>query len=201
MRAFLKRQIFIFGKFPLPFGRVPGENIGMKIGNVIGTAACMLAGICGMTFLSACDGDDAGTIHADAQTHFPLRFSDGSVVCARLALTEIERLRGLMGCRGLASDEGMLFVYSIAEARGFWMKNVPIDLDIGFFDPSGKLLEVYTMKANDPEIVYSKSEDIMYCLEMRSAWFQENGVLPENGVSLNLRDVQAAVRARGFRTR
>lgn len=173
----------------------------MKIGKIIALVACACFAAVGIAFLSACERKASENTQINAQSHFPLRFSDGKIVRVRLALTDIERTRGLMGCRGLGADEGMLFVYPFPDARGFWMKHVPIDLDIGYFDASGKLREVYTMKADDPEVVYSKSDDIQYCLEMRSAWFKENNALPEQGVSIDLDDVKAGMKARGFRTR
>ncbi|MGN0835264.1 MAG: DUF192 domain-containing protein [Candidatus Spyradosoma sp.] len=136
---------------------------------------------------------------AGAETRFPLRFDNGARAEVRLAITEIERTRGLMGCRGLAADEGMLFVYPVAETRAFWMKNVPVNLDIGFFDSAGRLLEVRALYAGDLRTTYSNSDDVQYCLEMSEGWFEANGVLPENESALSLDDLHAAARARGFR--
>lgn len=157
-----------------------------------GTAFCALALLC------ACDETEPQE-RADAETRFPLRFGNGARAEVRLAITETERARGLMGCVGLGADEGMLFVYPVAETRAFWMKNVPVNLDIGFFDPAGRLLEVRAMNAGDVRTVYSDSDDIQYCLEMSEGWFEANGVLPENESALNLDDLRSAVRARGFR--
>jgi uncharacterized membrane protein (UPF0127 family) len=134
-----------------------------------------------------------------AQTRFPIKFNNGKSIRARLALTDIERSRGLMGCRGLEADEGMLFVYRTSELRAFWMKNVPIDLDIGYFDAAGRLLEVHPLRANDTESVYSESGNVRFCLETGRGWFEQNGMLPGNGLALDLASVEAAVRARGFR--
>ncbi len=51
-----------------------------------------------------------------------------------------EQDRGLMG-RGLAGDgEGMLFVYSKAASRIFWMRDTPVSLDILFFDSNRRLV-------------------------------------------------------------
>lgn len=133
-----------------------------------------------------------------AQTRFPIIFSNGKTIRVRLALTEIERTRGLMGCRELGENEGMLFVYSTSEKRAFWMKNVPIDLDIGYFNAAGKLLEVYTMRANNTRSAYSKSDDIRFCLEMNRGWFKTNGILPDSNISLDLESLRQAIRERGF---
>ncbi len=136
--------------------------------------------------------------HPSAQTRFPITFNNGKIIHARLALTEIERMRGLMGCRKLDEDEGMFFIYHTSEQRAFWMKNVPIDLDIGYFDATGKLLEVYTMRANSTTSTYSKSDDIRFCLEMNRSWFEKNNMLPQNNISVDLDTLRRAVRERGF---
>lgn len=133
-----------------------------------------------------------------AQTRFSITFNNGKTIRVRLALTEIERMRGLMGCRELGENEGMLFVYPTSEARAFWMKNVPIDLDIGYFDAAGTLLEVYAMRAHNTNSVYSKSNDVRFCLEMNRAWFEKNRMLPSDNVSLDLNSLRQALRERGF---
>lgn len=150
----------------------------------------------------ACTAENAGSVASNslpAQTRFPIKFNNGKCIRARLALTDIERSRGLMGCRGLEADEGMLFVYRTSESRAFWMKNVPIDLDIGYFDAAGRLLEVHPLRANDTESVYSDSGEVRFCLEMNRGWFERNGMFPGNGLALDLPSLEAAVRARGFR--
>lgn len=167
----------------------------------------ILAGVCLALFVPAAffviknqiqNGTTETRNVADAQTRFPLRLNNGKTIRVRLALTDLERMRGLMGCRSLDEDEGMLFVYPTAEQRAFWMKNVPIDLDIGYFDSEGKLLEVYTMRAHDTTSVYSKSEDICFCLEMNRAWFKKNKALPENNVFFDTEIIRRAMRKRGF---
>ena len=150
----------------------------------------------------SCTAGNVGSVASKplpAQTRFPIKFNNGKSIRVRLALTDIERSRGLMGCRGLEADEGMLFVYRTSELRAFWMKNVPIDLDIGYFDAAGRLLEVHPLRANDTESVYSESGEVRFCLEMNRGWFEQNEMLPGNGLALDLDSLEAAVRARGFR--
>ena len=180
----------------LTFGAGTRENRAMRLRRKFLPAGAAALGA--LALLCAC-GEAEPRERADAETRFPLRFDNGARAEVRLAITEIERTRGLMGCRGLADGEGMLFVYPVAETRAFWMKNVPVNLDIGFFDPAGRLLEVRAMAAHDLRTTYSDSDDVQYCLEMREGWFEANGVLPENESALNRDDLNAAVRARGFR--
>lgn len=171
---------------------------------VLGALALAAAGIAAVAVLVplACTAENAASALAKplpAKTRFPIKFNNGKSIRVRLALTDIERSRGLMGCRGLEADEGMLFVYRTSEPRAFWMKNVPIDLDIGYFDAAGRLLEVHPLRANDTESVYSESGEVRFCLEMSRGWFEKNGILPGNGLALDPASVETAVRARGFR--
>ncbi len=53
-----------------------------------------------------------------------------------------ERQRGLMFRENLPRSAGMLFVFPSEQPRSFWMRNVPISLDIIFFDGAGRLLNV-----------------------------------------------------------
>ncbi len=183
---------------PEPCNRTPRRR------RFVGVLALVAAGIALVAALSplACTAEKAvgsSSKPLSAQTRFTLKFNNGKSIRARLALTDIERSRGLMGCRRLEADEGMLFVYRRSEQRAFWMKNVPIDLDIGYFDAAGRLLEVHPLRANDTESVYSESREVRFCLEMNRGWFEKNGMLPGNGLALEPASVEAAVRARGFR--
>lgn len=137
----------------------------------------------------------AETPAAPAGTEFPVRLG-GKTLSLRLALTELERRRGLTGCRGLPENAGMLFAYPDAKRRAFWMRGVPADLSIGFFDAAGVLLETREMQAENAASVFSRSDRVKFALEMRARWFEENGVVP--GARLSPDDVAAAVEARGF---
>ena len=69
---------------------------------------------------------------------------------AWVASTEETRERGFMNFRQLKSNEAMLFVFENDQERSFWMKNVPYDLDIVFFNKNKKLISQTTMKATSP---------------------------------------------------
>lgn len=120
---------------------------------------------------------------------------DGKPFLARLALTESERAIGLSGAI-LPEGEGMLFVHPTPVRARFWMRDTPSDLDIGFFDRSGRLLEVRTMRAHDTQAVESQSEEVRLALEMRAGWFADAGIRP--GAKFDLYPVINAIRERGF---
>lgn len=120
---------------------------------------------------------------------------DGKPFLARLALTERERTIGLSGAP-LPEGEGMLFIQPQAQRARFWMRDTPSDLDIGFFDRAGRLLEVKTMRAHDTQATESQSEDVRLALEMRAGWFADAGIRP--GARLDLYVLINAIRDRGF---
>ncbi|MCC5839853.1 MAG: DUF192 domain-containing protein [Opitutales bacterium] len=114
----------------------------------------------------------------------------------QVAVTAGEQRRGLMFRESLNEHEGMIFIYPTPQPLRFWMLNVPIHLDIGFFDSEGVLLEVHRMVAHDTTGVASQSREVRYALEMKAGWFAANGIRP--GVRLDLALLRTAVRERGF---
>lgn len=129
------------------------------------------------------------------ETYFPITLGTQNIT-VRVALTDLERQRGLTGCQSLAENSGMLFIYPNEERRGFWMRGVPMGLSIGFFDSAGTLLESREMRANDLEVTYSRSEQVKFVLEMSSGWFSEHGI--RAGTPLRLSELADAVSRRGF---
>ena len=94
------------------------------------------------------------------------------------------RALGLQGREALASNAGMLFVYPQTKRLRFWMKNTPIDLDIGFFDDGGRLLEVLPMTAFHERPHYVSSAPAKYALEVNRGWFAANRVSENSQLEL-----------------
>ena len=126
---------------------------------------------------------------------FTIRVGD-QPVRMQIAVTEAEMARGLMERRDLAPDQGMLFVYGQPQALSFWMRDTPLPLDIGYFDATGALREIYQMQPNDDTKIASRGRDLQFALEMNQGWYLRNGVKP--GAKLDLAAVKQALRARGF---
>ena len=107
-----------------------------------------------------------------------------------------EQMRGLMGRRDLAEDQGMIFVYRTPHRLSFWMRNTPTALDIGFFTKDGVLTEVRQMFPFDETSVPSARDDIQFALEMNQGWFARHNQRP--GAQLDMKSLAAALKARGF---
>ncbi len=124
----------------------------------------------------------------------PIRI-DGAVVCAELAVTNPEVLRGLMGRTTLAPGAGMLFIYARPKRLSFWMKDTPLSLDIGFFDATGVLREIHPLAPLDRTPVVSAGDGMRFALEVPRGGFTRAGL--EIGARMDLGSVDAALAARG----
>ena len=148
--------------------------------------------------LVACDSQKAATTPSaelSIETRFPVRM--GQVLGQlRIAATDLEKARGLMGVTKLTDEEGMAFMYDAETQMRFWMKDTPLDLDIAFVARDGTVLEVKTMTAGDTETTASTSDQVRFTVEMRAGWFGHFGVKP--GDKINVEDMRAALKARGF---
>src|SRR4030095_3548252 len=76
-----------------------------------------------------------------------LRPGTGAVlltVDAELATTPETRTRGLMERSSLPAEQGMLFLFEVAQPLSFWMFNTLIPLDIIFADAERRIPSGYT---------------------------------------------------------
>ena len=98
-----------------------------------------------------------------------------------IANTDATRERGLMFRTHMANDHGMLFVYSDAQPRYFWMKNTLIPLDIIFFDAHQRLINV---SADTPPCkteqcpTYTSAAPAQYVLELNAGMAKKLGLKP-----------------------
>lgn len=84
----------------------------------------------------------------------------------RLATTEEEKTKGLMGVKELPKDEGMLFIYSQPEDLNFWMKDTLIPLDIVFINSDEEVIKV--AKGTPKSEEYISCKDAQYVLEVNA---------------------------------
>ena len=149
---------------------------------------------------SSCDqpaGPGANKVIQEAGIDTVFNIQQGSKVThLKLAGTDLEKSRGLMGVEKLPADTGMVFMYEADQVMRFWMKDTPLDLDIAFVQADGVIAEIRTMKAEDLTEVASQSSHIRFCIEMPAGWYATSQV--KAGDSINLNALKQALTARGF---
>jgi len=100
-----------------------------------------------------------------------------------LALTEIERARGLMFRKQLGPYEGMLFDFQREAPVSFWMKNTLIPLDMIFIAADGTVRHVH-------------ANAVPLSTESIPSQFPVRGVLEINGGSARLLGIKPGDRIR-----
>ncbi len=95
-----------------------------------------------------------------------------------LALTTQAIQKGLMWRTNIAETNAMLFVFGLPHRTEFWMKNVPMEIDVAYLDPEGTILEIHRMERQNTNPVPAKAENVQFALETAEGWFQRNGVGP-----------------------
>jgi uncharacterized membrane protein (UPF0127 family) len=76
---------------------------------------------------------------------------DGRTLRVAVADTNEARQRGLMGVADLGPLDGLLFAYPAPVETSFHMRNVPIPLDIAFFDAAGHFVAIIAMAVCEAE--------------------------------------------------
>jgi hypothetical protein len=93
-----------------------------------------------------------------------LTFSNGvEVYPVLLAHTEVQQRVGLSGRESV--NEGMLFVWSRASQRQFWMRNTHVTLQLYFLDEQANITEQVALVPMSEQRHYSEV-DARYALEL-----------------------------------
>lgn len=99
-----------------------------------------------------------------------------------MAMTEPQWQKGMMYRDSLDKYRGMFFWFGgAAEERGFWMKNVKIDLDIIFIDEDGKIISIREGKAGDPTTLPSDGPAVA-AFEINGGYSKKWGIKPGDTV-------------------
>jgi uncharacterized membrane protein (UPF0127 family) len=98
----------------------------------------------------------------------------------KVAATPQSQAKGYMHSEEPDEKSGIIFVYEEPGALSFWMKNVPFDLDIIFFDEEGNYLSHQTMTAYKGERDHSLPryecrDNARYAVEVCGGWFKKHG--------------------------
>lgn len=101
-----------------------------------------------------------------------------------IADEEPERINGLMFVTedrlapfADGAERGMIFVFEFQSVLSFWMRNVPINLDIAYLDAQGVVTAIHTMAAFDTDLnKYTSVRPAMYAIETRSGTWARLGL-------------------------
>ena len=96
-------------------------------------------------------------------------------VIAELAVTDAQRMQGLMHRTELEDGKGMLFIFNNDQILSFWMKNTLIPLSIAFITSDGRIVEIFDMEPHELTPVRS-SLPARYALEVPQNWFSRAGI-------------------------
>jgi len=100
-----------------------------------------------------------------------------------VARTPDEQSRGLMYRQSLAPDRGMLFPYSPPEVASFWMKNVPIPLDMIFIRADGTIARIADNAIPYSEDPVTAGEPVAAVLEIAGGRSAELGITESDTVT------------------
>ncbi len=108
----------------------------------------------------------AGTPRVPAAP-FPSVQIGGQTVHVTIADTPDKREQGLSGRKGLAPDEGMLFVFPGDGQYGFWMKDMLFSIDIVWVSASSTVVDIQANVSPDtyPSVFQPKAA-ARYVLEL-----------------------------------
>lgn len=100
-----------------------------------------------------------------------------------VARTEEQQRIGMMFRQGVDPDRGMIFPYERAGQLGFWMRNVPIPLDIIYIRPNGTIAKIATARPHDETSIPS-GEPASLVLELAGGRAAELGIRTGDRVSV-----------------
>lgn len=94
---------------------------------------------------------------------------------AEVAADQQNRMQGLMNRRSMATNQGMLFVFTHPDRHCMWMRNTLLPLSVAFLDEQGRILNIEDMKPQT-ESNHCASAPARFALEMNQGWFASKGI-------------------------
>ena len=113
----------------------------------------------------------------------------GEVIDLEVAKTPEQQSKGLMYRPALAPNRGMLFAFPPGQVVAFWMKNVPVDLDMVFVS-QGKIVGISTAVpcVMEPCALYPSDKGIAadQVIELRAGRARELGLKTGDPLTVEL---------------
>lgn len=105
-----------------------------------------------------------------------IKVGDTQISVAK-AETEVERIRGLSGQRGLYDDQGLIFVFDKLGNHTIWMKDMRFAIDIFWFDENYNLIHIEeNVSPNSFPETFSAGSPSLFVLETKSGFTKQTGI-------------------------
>jgi uncharacterized protein len=115
-------------------------------------------------------------LHAQPRLQTIKLFVGKEELSTELAMKPVEIYTGMMWRTNMPEGEAMLFVFSAAEPRAFYMRNTLVPLSLAYIDPEGVIQEIHDLQPREEKSVPSKSENIQFVLEVPQGWFKRHNI-------------------------
>ncbi|MEI7733460.1 MAG: DUF192 domain-containing protein [Verrucomicrobiota bacterium] len=93
-----------------------------------------------------------------------------------LALTDVQRMTGMMYRTNMTDQEAMLFVFNYPSQQAFYMRNTKVPLSAAYVDSEGVIREIVDLHPLNETAVPSVSDQIQYVLEVPQGWFKRKNI-------------------------
>ena len=174
-----------------------------KLGQVLGLAALLLAASCekekpAMPPSAPTPAPPANPVTGPAQPRLETikLYLGAAELTVEIADENRERQAGVMHRTTMPENEGMLFVFSYPNQRGFWMENTTVPLSIAYIDRASRVIEIHDLHPGNTQPVESRSARVQYALEVNQGWFAKNGIKPGTVLATDLGSLAVSVRAK-----
>jgi uncharacterized membrane protein (UPF0127 family) len=92
-----------------------------------------------------------------------------------IAMSEPQRMQGLMYREKLGKNDGMLFIFDDVGYHSMWMKNTLIALSVAFVDDKGEILNILDMEPQTLD-THAAAGPARYAIETNKGWFAEKKI-------------------------
>jgi hypothetical protein len=105
-------------------------------------------------------------------------------VAVEVAADDTSRERGLMFRTKMPEDQGMIFDWSDAAQRSFWMRNTCIPLDMLFISADGTIAGILEQVPPMDESPRGVPCPVTHVLELNAGWTRAHGIRPGQRVRI-----------------
>ncbi len=103
-----------------------------------------------------------------------------AVVNVRVATTTAAITHGLSGTPSMAENEGMIFLFPVADRYNFWMPDMHFGLDIIWIDSHKKVISISKnvppLLDTSKPVFYKPKSPAMYVLEVNEGWSDRHSI-------------------------